>query len=264
MTEESYHDFYDHEYRNLYGGHDGPNLSFFNEQRDHGLHIYDLLSQHMSISHTSVLEIGCGAGGILDYFKKKGNMIFGVDLGSAYVSYGQQKGLDLKVGTLHSVPSDFYPNIVIYSHVLEHLLDPLGELIRVRKIIKEKGLLYIEVPGVKSLLYNSCPDFLSYLQNAHISHFTLASLSNLLRAAGFEIIYGTEYIRCIARPAQTSREISNDYREVMSVLGKLERMYRNPFHLLKIRNKTFSLAVSAVDALGLGKLVRQIVCRYCQ
>lgn len=38
------------------------------------------------------------------------------------------------------------PDLVIVAHVLEHLNDPVGELSRIRAVMPEQGLLYVEVP----------------------------------------------------------------------------------------------------------------------
>ena len=47
-----------------------------------------------------VLEIGCSAGGILQYFKDCGHKVKGIDLDKKYVEYGQKKGLDITVDTV--------------------------------------------------------------------------------------------------------------------------------------------------------------------
>ena len=103
-------------------------------------------------------------------------------------------------------------DLVIYCHVLEHLPDPVKELRGVRKVLKEGGLLYIEVPGLrnvrKSYYYNQ--DLLRYLQGAHNYHFTLKSLRNCAEKAGFEFIKGDNVVRSlfkIGKPAKKYRKL---------------------------------------------------------
>lgn len=87
MTEDTYKQFYDIEYRKLYVGKIIPTEEFFKNQYYKGKRIYQYLENNLKIDLTNrkVLEVGTWAGGILQYFKEKGNEVYGCDLGLAYV-----------------------------------------------------------------------------------------------------------------------------------------------------------------------------------
>lgn len=91
MTQESYNNFYDSEYRKLYGGQERPTEEFFYGQFAHGVRIVEYLMNNNVKNIKSVLEIGTGAGGILKAFKDRGCDVLGIDLGKEYIEFGKEK-----------------------------------------------------------------------------------------------------------------------------------------------------------------------------
>ena len=232
MNQESYNEFYNTEYRSIYIGTEKPTEDFFNRQRFNiGRKIFDFIASHTNVGDVKgkfVFEIGCGAGGILKFFEDKGCRVKGIDLGKEYLEYGRtQHSLDLEVGSL----SDFVlrlpnkPDIIIYSHVLEHILDLEGQLNLVKKIMHPGTLLYIEVPGLRNLHQTYENDLLVYLQNAHVYHFTKTSLLNVMTKNNFEAIICNEFVRSIFKLAQKSNsKIVNEYPQIINYLKKVERI----------------------------------------
>lgn len=228
MTQEAYNDFYNNEYRQLYVGKEVATESFFYTQTRKGKGIISLLDDQKLIARTDwkgkfVLEVGCGAGGLLHEFKKLGAEVLGTDLGESYINWGKKhKGLDLRTGFLKDMQLERTPDLIIYSHVMEHILDPIDELQHVRLICNEDCLLYIEVPGIKAVKQNFRSDLLRFFQNAHTWHFSLSSLTNLLSRAGFSRVYGTDYVRSIWKKTEDKNVITSDLDEVMFSLQTTE------------------------------------------
>ena len=232
MDEQSYAAFYDAEYRRLYVGEGGPTSGFFSGQMTQGRHIANFIRESSPVSWLGkrVLEVGCGAGGILKHFRDLGAIVSGCDLGAEYLRYGRDThGLDLTQGPLSSLPENQTFDVIIYSHVFEHVSNPKAELLEVSKRLVPGGLLYLEVPGIHNIRNSYRSDFLRLLQNAHIFHFTLTSLNNLVGIQGFRLVAGNEHVRAIYRYAHDYKhEISNDYNAVMDGLRRYEKM--RPFH----------------------------------
>lgn len=231
MSWQAYREFYQREYRKLYDGTEQPLESYFLDARKKGEGIYRFLGEAGCFQHLPqkpfVVEIGCGTGGILSYFKEKGCLILGADLGEEYVRFGRDRyGLDLVVGTIHDLSLPRTPDVIIYSHVLEHVLEPVNELKVISGLLSPTSYLYLEMPGVKNLSDHCELDFLRALQNAHTYYFTLRSLANLLKQHGFEMLYGTEYIKGVfkKRLGGDGSRIVNDYEEVMRYLKRAERI----------------------------------------
>jgi hypothetical protein len=199
MDSKSLSRFYSEDYRELYSGSAKADSPFFDYQHRRGKRIASFIKQHAKISlqNKFVMEVGCGAGGILLAFREEGANILGLDLGADYLEYGIEKHhLALRQGSIENYAGE-KPDIIIYSHVLEHSQLP-KELLNIRKICHEETLIYIEVPGL--LLFHKVHiDVMATLQTAHLFHFSLGTLTNLLSKYGFTLIYGNENIYSIFR-----------------------------------------------------------------
>ena len=149
----------------------------------------------------------------------------GIDLYQEHVEYGRKKNnLDLEIGSIENLVLDRPPNIIIYSHVLENILDLRNELKKIRNILFDEGVLYIEVPGVKNLKFKYSMNFVKYLQNTHTYHFTLTTLRNKLERNGFQMITGNEFVQSFCKKYFSYNrviDIANDYESVMNFLYKL-------------------------------------------
>ena len=248
MNHASYNQFYEQEYRYIYGGEQGPTEMFFNDQYNRlGKKIFDFITKALgnpSIQGKFVLEVGCGAGGILKYFKDKGCIVKGIDLGSEFIKYGREShNLDLMVGDIASLNLTKQPDIIIYSHVLEHILDLKDQLKKIFNMMNKDTVLYIEVPGLKNLHHSYEGDLLLYLQNAHVYHFTMTSLGNLMHSNGFETILIDEYVRSLFKKENSvnvSNQVKNEYPEIAHYLKKIEQMRMilpMPIYVMKFRAK---------------------------
>ena len=262
MNQESYNTFYENEYRKLHRGKAAPSEDFFQHQYRYGQDEFRYVSESKVFSNISkpfVLEVGCGAGGILQVFKEKGWKVKGIDLGEEYLEYGNiNHGLDLQKGAIKDVVLDEPPHLIVYSHVFEHITDLKAELENIHRLLDPNGFLYIEVPGVKDLMYYCEIDFLRSLQHAHVYYFTLTTLRNTLESNGFEFVKGDEVIRSIFKKSKSSsysKKIENDYEAVMSFLNKIEKcgkFYIFTPYKIRVSIRKF------LDFLGLLNIVKAI------
>jgi 2-polyprenyl-3-methyl-5-hydroxy-6-metoxy-1,4-benzoquinol methylase len=233
-TGDAYREFYLHEYRRLYRGEEIPTESFFREQYTTGSDIYRFLSRHLvhNIENIRVLEIGSGAGGILQYFRDQGNEVSGCDLDREYLEYGvNQHGLDLKYGDLAQMASMEPPDMILYSQVLEHVNNPVDELRQLRKICHEGTVIYIGVPGIRYLPWSYGGDFLQFVHIAHTHHFTKTTIEDVLGLAGFQSTYCDEHINCICRlaePREEKHDSSDEYPRTVRFLKFMEWYRRFP------------------------------------
>ena len=230
MNQESYNEFYKTEYRKLYLGTDVPKKNYFSKRYKRGKQIYQYMTKYLQKvpSDMFVLEVGCSSGATLKYFEEMGCEVCGVDLDEEYKKYGKKEhGLNLHFGTFADLKIHRPPDVVIYSHVLEHFLNPLDELKSVFKML-EKGFIFTLVPGVKRLAISHSMDFLRLLQNAHTYHFTLTTLTNLMKVGGFSMVCGDEKIWGIFKKSikTSSVNYANDYEDVMTFLMQMERLQK--------------------------------------
>jgi 2-polyprenyl-3-methyl-5-hydroxy-6-metoxy-1,4-benzoquinol methylase len=263
MNLQSYNEFYDTEFRKLYLGKEKPTNEYFTKQFEHGERIYNYISHYMEKAphNLNILEVGTGAGGILYYFQQNNNSVAGIDLGSEYINYGIEKyGLNLSTGTIYSLQLDKKPDIIIYSHVLEHILDPLKEIRTLKNICHKDTLIYIELPGIKNLSQSYKMDFLKYLQNAHVYHFTLTTLTNLFKEGGYDLLYGDEYIHAIFKPSPEHLSITykNDCEDSLTYLKRLEymRYLPTPYRVKEFFNSLLIDVLRITNTLDIAKKIK--------
>ena len=261
MTQKAYNRFYDMEQKKLYVGKDIPTDKYFESQYERGTRIYAYIEKNLRIDLTDlkVLEVGTGAGGILYAFKEKGNEVYGCDLASEYIAFGKKKyNLDLQIGTIYDSNINWTSDIVIYSHTLEHILNPVEELIKLKSICGSNTYLYIELPGVKYLTHSYDTNFLKQLQNAHVYYFTLTTLKNLLRKAGWDFVCGTEVIYSIFKPSSSSEgDYENDYDNIISFLRRMVfyRFMPTPYNVKRL---TMPTTISFLKRAGLYNTAKRI------
>lgn len=166
-----------------------------------------------------VLDFGCGEGrlllGLASQFPS--SLFSGFDPSpGAQIGLRRAQKIGLKNVSVSGVGPGSGPyDLIIASHVLEHLID--FELLHSwNSLLHETGFLYIEVPGSLQYATYRRPEFLYYFDRLHVNHFTPQSLARL--GARYEL----SYIGHV--------EYSFPYRDGMPfpALGMLFRKNRNP------------------------------------
>ena len=200
LDDESTALFYRDDYRSIYEGSEQPQEKYFRFQERRGDLFYSIIDEYADISSVhSVFEVGCGAGGILYAFHKRGIKASGCDFGEKYLSAGRAYGLDLYEGELDLTKTP--PNsqdVVILSHVLEHLNNPIDYVNKLAEMISPDGLLLVQVPGMLSIGKQYVFP-IRYFQNAHVNNFYGHYLKRFFTTLGFEVVYGDEECTFIMR-----------------------------------------------------------------
>lgn len=125
-----------------------------------------------------VLEIGSDEGKLLEIFKKRGWNVLGVEPNEHFARICKISGLDVVNGYIEDISlPDQYFNLVIATHLLEHLKNPHIFLQKVFQILKDNGRLILEIPISKD-----------YCNATHLFYFSRRSLTNLLEKNLFIII----------------------------------------------------------------------------
>jgi 2-polyprenyl-3-methyl-5-hydroxy-6-metoxy-1,4-benzoquinol methylase len=226
LTEESYIKFYDTIYRQIYMGYEKPVNEYFIEQYElrgkrHAGYIQDKLK--MDFEGKLVVEIGCGAGGILQRFKELGADSIGFDHDSKYIDFGKNGyGLELYAKDFREHKFNSHPDIIILSNVLEHLVDYQSKLAPIKELMSEDSILFIEVPSLKRRRFGWL------LQLAHVSYFTDHTLSYSLESLGFEILdlcYYNTSINCLAKlsTSRIEKTLESEYTEISNFLVNSEK-----------------------------------------
>lgn len=144
-----------------------------------------------------LLDVGCGEGWTLKYFKEKGWDVLGVDFSTFGCTTHNPGCLDnLKAGNIYELldeltASDEKFSCIWLDNVLEHVIDPFDLMQRCRKLAQKGGMLIIEVPNdfsptQKYLEENGYISRQSWVQPPdHLSYFNKEGLEALCQEAGW-------------------------------------------------------------------------------
>jgi len=132
-----------------------------------------------------ILDVGAANGGLLLALRKLGyNSLTGMDPSPTCIHKMQSQGLKAVIGGIFSeVQINERFDCIVLSHVLEHLYDVRGGIKNLMSLLKDGGILYIEVPD--AALYSQyfiVPFY--YFDCEHINHFDESSIRNLLGLFG--------------------------------------------------------------------------------
>ena len=99
-----------------------------------------------------LLDVGCGAGDRLDIFRQLGFDTYGVEISSSAEYARGHFGLNVKQGDLFEAnyPNSFF-DIITLHNVLEHTHNPQKVIRELRRILKEDGIVVIQVPNTDSI-----------------------------------------------------------------------------------------------------------------
>jgi SAM-dependent methyltransferase len=141
-----------------------------------------------------ILDVGCASGTLLALLQETGfTDVQGVDPSPSAVAAARRLGQRAQVGDLDTpLRSEFGSfDVVIISHVLEHLGRPRAALDHVRQALRPDGVVYAEVPDAARYAAFLAEPFVDF-NHEHVNHFSLAHLDELFRAAGFAAMLSSE------------------------------------------------------------------------
>ncbi len=141
------------------------------------------------------LDVGTGAGGILDLLSPYAAATFAVEPQDTLRRELQSDGYAV-FPRIEEVGEKI--EVVTLFHVFEHLLDPLGTLVKIKKILTDGGKILLEVPHANDFLIShldlkAFKDFTFWSE--HLILHTRESLRVFLRHAGFKNICISGYQR---------------------------------------------------------------------
>ena len=142
----------------------------------------------------SILDIGCGYGGLLLRLEEKGyKNIYGIEIEENCCRILEKNNIQYSLGTvfdMEKINKSF--DVVIISHVLEHIYDLKKIKSIINKVLNKNGILYIEVPDTNNYSNFNYKPF-DYFNFEHLNHFTQNTLNILFNK--FNIIHsGNSYI----------------------------------------------------------------------
>ena len=143
---------------------------------------------------TTILDVGCGTGILVDLLSRKGFQADGVDSSTEAIDYANEA----KQGRFFLTPADHLHfeggreyDLVIAAHLIEHLREPAAFFGELNGHLRPGGYIYLETPNIssysaRSLWRNKCGGMAGGFD--HRILYSPRSLARLLRENGYEVI----------------------------------------------------------------------------
>ena len=263
MSDEDLSSFYANEYRKLYFDMEIPKTNLIEgEQRPRGRAIIGILNKSGELFvDRMVLEIGAGAGGILDEFHINGGITTAIEPSVQYCEYMRAETKHTVIEGMLSDSEDarFLGNkykVIVISHVLEHVNDPLDFLIKARKLLSDDGVIYIEVPSLTKIGLSN-DRFLDFFHVAHPWTFSKNGLLRLCYEVGLEPVYVDNNIRVLLKRSELSTDaVKCDYKLVYFSLIVQDLMSR--FRFLGIKRRLLQ-KISKIMPLSIKSVIKSFL-----
>lgn len=234
-SQEVYYSFYANDYEQYYG-----KSTASKPQASVRPVIFSTLEKFIDLKSSDYLEIGPGRGLTLYHahklFKSARGIEPSIDFTNILVN-------EFKLNVINNTFEEYMASakepvdVVSMFHVLEHIYDPCKGLMSIRDILREDGLVVIEVPNILKPFRNLDSYFLRFV---HLYNFSPSSLKNLLAKCGFEIEFeddggddwaSPQNITIIARKSAFGKEKDTPFKsnasEVINILNQYRSVYES-------------------------------------
>ncbi len=134
-----------------------------------------------------LLDVGCGAGSLLQAAHDNGWDAQGIDVSASAVSYARNLGFEVFHGELSEAKlANGQFDVITAVEILEHLFDPVATVNEIHRLLRPGGLFWLTTPNCRSLAARlmglgwrvvSPPE--------HLQLFSVEGLRTLLFRAGF-------------------------------------------------------------------------------
>ncbi|MGB9643423.1 MAG: class I SAM-dependent methyltransferase [Candidatus Ratteibacteria bacterium] len=182
--EKELNNYYAIQYRNEY--HDPPAPERFVSDLPEAKIRLKRIKRYLNFD-TSILEVGCGTGAFLSQVKPLVKKVVGIEVDEESRTW-IQKNFKIDVySDIKKQDDKLKFDIIVMFHVLEHLLNPVEYLSNPKKILKDNGRIFIEVPNINDALlslYNIDTFKKFYFQKAHLCYFSKETLTKVCEKAG--------------------------------------------------------------------------------
>jgi SAM-dependent methyltransferase len=158
----------------------------------------------------NVLDVGCGAGGMLGPLSRYGQ-VTGLDTSPELVEFCRSRGFEqVEVGSAYELPvPPGSADLITLFDTIEHVPDDIRALRECRRAIAPGGLLFISVPAYQFL----------YANNDRVAHherrYTASALGRKLLGAGF-VPTKVTYFNSLLFPAILPAVLAKKLRERFS------------------------------------------------
>jgi 2-polyprenyl-3-methyl-5-hydroxy-6-metoxy-1,4-benzoquinol methylase len=192
---------------------------YFSEE-DARRELFDWVLRVMSgyaVRGDRLLEVGSNVGLFLDTARKRGWQARGIEPSKWAVDVGRERfGVELEQKALEDL--DDPPgsaDAVVMLDVLEHFVDPVEALRKLRPVLDDEGLLVLSTVNLAGIHARLRGEKWPWFIRPHLHYFTPETLNAILRDAGFRMVEWS----LVPRSFHLSY-VANRARSSLGVLGE--------------------------------------------
>ncbi len=232
LSNASLEDLYKRDYREIERGvRDDLHEFMFELQGSKGEVIWSRIAAALPADRRDlkIADIGCGEGGLLGYIldHEAGAMGTGYELNLGAGEYARARGLDVRSEIFTGASGKF--DVIILEQVLEHMHEPARLIAELAKAQNEGGLLFIGVPGIFAYPGHYQDNLGTYLDYAHMYHFSLYTLERLMAPCGYQLVSGNETVHAVFRRVAGTGTVTTPpatAQEMLTFLARAEADFR--------------------------------------
>ncbi len=166
---------------------------------DYYQHLLDLMEPYIRFD-SCLLDIAGSWGEYAAYMKSQGyEDITVLDPNENCIAKAEKAGVKTKLAD--SIHMDEIESgsidLVILNHSLEHILDVKSTMENIKRVLKDDGTLFVEVPDVMGYTDEEAAPF-NFLTYEHVLHMSMNDMENLANAYGFEILDKGDYYKKVS------------------------------------------------------------------
>lgn len=155
-------------------------------------HLDDLITTAVARQDPGkAIDIGCNDGTLMEHLRRAGYAtVVGLEPNAVAADIARNKGYDVYTGYLDQQQAERIVaeqgafDTLFLRHVVEHVTDLDGFFAGVRALLRDDGLLVLELPDVEESFARGSP---AILWEEHVNYFTRTLAELLLRRYGFEV-----------------------------------------------------------------------------
>ena len=134
------------------------------------------------------LDVGASDGLFVEYARAQGIDVEGIELAAVAVEKARSKGLPIHRTTLEAFDPDHRYDTITAFDVLEHVLDPVGFVRSIHRLLRPAGRFVLTLPNQASIYRRVMGRrWFHYIPEEHLFYFNPCCIEGFLASAGLEM-----------------------------------------------------------------------------
>ena len=139
------------------------------------------IKDYIKKDEISVFEIGVGSGGALHYLQDYGYKVKGLEPSKALSDFAITKyGLDVSNTSFEEYKVKEKYDVVIALDIIEHVASPNEFVAKMKKLVKEDGIVILGTPNVGSLVAKVLGNNWWHIRPPHLYYFNVDTTRKIL------------------------------------------------------------------------------------